>query len=167
MAQPRLEIRTEQHIAVIQQHVSVPFGHLLGPLWGELGGWLAARGLAPAGPPLIRYLTCDKPDGMDIEVGFPVAAPIQGDERVLSGIFPAGRYAVLTYTGPYDNDGLFNATAALLDWAAEKQIDWQTTLVNDVAWWRARAEFYLTDPDAEPDPAKYQTDLVFLTRLPV
>jgi hypothetical protein len=30
--------------------------------------------------------------------------------------------------------------------------------------WRGRAEHYLTDPSQEPDPAKFETDVAFLTR---
>jgi effector-binding domain-containing protein len=67
------------------------------------------------------------------------------------------------YSGPYDNDGLVKATAALLDWAQENHITWQTSMLNDVEWWRARSEFYHTDPAVEPDPEKWQTELVFLT----
>jgi effector-binding domain-containing protein len=163
ITQPRLEYRPEQHFVAIRQHVSVPFGPLLGPLWGEVGGWLGARGLTPAGPPIIRYLTCDMSKDLYIEVGFPVAAAVTGDERVFAEVFPAGRYATLVYSGPYDNDGLVKATAALLDWAQENHITWQTSMLNDVEWWRARSEFYHTDPAVEPDPEKWQTELVFLT----
>ena len=126
-------------------------------------GWLAARGITPAGPPIIRYLTCDMPKGLDIEVGFPVADVLTGDMRVLSGVSPEGRYAVMTYSGPYDNDGLVKATAALLEWAQENHITWQTSIMNGSEWWRARSEVYLTDPHMEPDPEKWQTELVFLT----
>lgn len=29
--------------------------------------------------------------------------------------------------------------------------------------WRARAEHYLTNPAEEPDPARWETDVAFLT----
>ncbi len=29
--------------------------------------------------------------------------------------------------------------------------------------WRSRAEHYLTDPSAEPDPAKWEVDIAYLT----
>jgi len=29
--------------------------------------------------------------------------------------------------------------------------------------WRGRVEHYLTDPSAEPDPAKWEVDIVYLT----
>jgi hypothetical protein len=30
--------------------------------------------------------------------------------------------------------------------------------------WRSRAEHYLTDPSREPDPAKWEVDVAYLTR---
>ena len=51
-------------------------GPSMGPLYGELFGWLGSKGIAPTGPPWSRYLTM----GTD-EVEFDVVAGICGDEE--------------------------------------------------------------------------------------
>ena len=163
ISEPRLEFRPQQHFVAIRQHVFVPFADLLPPLWGDIMSWLGEKGLEPCGPPFIRYLTVDMEKGMDVEVGFPVEGLVVGERQFISGIFPAGRYACLLYSGPYDNQGLVEATTCLLDWAAANQISWETTMIGLVEWWQMRTEVYLTDPATEPDPQKWRTELVFLT----
>ena len=157
---PRLEKRNAIPYVAIRTQVSVPFGAVLPPLWGKVFAWLATKGITPSGAPFIRYLTTDMARKLDLEVGFPVAVPVPGDHRISAGVFPAGRYAVCVYSGPYE--GLVEATAALLEWAQKNNVVWQTATVDNIEWWEARIEFYLTDPAAEPDPQKWQTELAFL-----
>jgi len=159
--EPRLESRREQPYAAIRSQVPIPFGEVLPGLWGEVAGFLTAKGQAPSGPPFIRYLTTDMSKKLDIEVGFPVSTPVQGNERVSAGLLPAGRYVVLLYTGPYDQ--LVAVTAGLLEWAKANKVAWQTEIKDGVEWWSGRVEWYPTDPAAEPDPHKWQTELAFLT----
>jgi len=126
----------------------------------ELFGWLAGRGVQPAGPPFIRYHVIDMPARLDVEFGIPVLAAAQGDDRVRSGVLPAGRYVTLRHAGPYD--GLIASNAALQDWAQDRGI---TLGSRDTALgeaWHSRVEHYLTDPSAEPDPAKWQVDVAYL-----
>ncbi len=160
IAEPKLEHRDEQRYVVIRQHVPIPFGPLLGPLWGEVSAWLDGKGVTPAGPPMIRYLTTDMDKGLDIEVGFPITTTLTGDNRVSVVAGPAGRYAVTVHSGPYDD--LVAATAELLAWAKKNGIVWQTSMIDNVEWWTGRFESYPTDPDKEPDPQKWKTELVFL-----
>ena len=122
LTKPKLEQRVEQPYAAIRKQVSIPFGPLLSPMWDEVHAWLVSRNLTPAGAPFIRYLTTDMETKLDIEVGFPVAAAVTGDGRISAGILPAGRYAVLEYTGPYEGDGVFKANVAMMEWAKEQDI---------------------------------------------
>jgi effector-binding domain-containing protein len=131
----------------------------------ELFGWLARHAIAPAGPPLIRYLVIDMAAGLQIEMGVPVATAIDdggsGDGgRITSGVLPAGRYAVLRHTGPYD--GLVASNAALQRWAGEHGITFDSRDTPEGTAWRARAEHYLTNPAAEPDPSKWEVDVAYL-----
>ena len=71
--EPKLEHRKEQPYVAVRAQVGIPFGELLGGLWGEANAFLASKGLTPSGPPFIRYLTTDMDKKLDIEVGFPVA----------------------------------------------------------------------------------------------
>ena len=137
----------------------------------ELFGWLARHAIAPAGPPFIRYLVIDMAAGLQIEMGVPVATAIDDGEtdsdadsddggRITPGVLPAGRYAVLRHTGPYD--GLVASNAALQRWAGEHGITFDSWDTPEGTAWRARAEHYLTNPAAEPDPSKWEVDVAYL-----
>jgi effector-binding domain-containing protein len=127
----------------------------------ELFGWLASQGIAPGGPPFIRYLVIDMDGDLQIELGVPVSAPVTGSDRIQAGVLPAGSYAVLRHTGPYD--GLIASNAALQAWAAGHGVRFDTSDTAQGSAWGGRVEFYLTDPSQEPDPAKWQTDVAYLT----
>jgi effector-binding domain-containing protein len=124
----------------------------------ELFGWLQASAIAPAGAPFIRYHVIDMEAELEIEFGIPVNAPVEASGRVRPGILPAGRYATLIHTGPYDQ--LVAANAALQDWAQQQGITLESS--PDARRWAGRVEHYLTDPAAEPDPAKWETEVAYL-----
>lgn len=126
----------------------------------ELFGWLAAHGTQPAGPPFIRYHVIDMPTELDVDFGVPTRAAVQGDERVRPGVLPAGRYVTLRHAGPYD--GLIASNAALQDWARDHGITFDSWDTDHGEAWRSRVEHYLTDPSAEPDPAKWEVDVAYL-----
>ena len=96
---------------------------------------------------------------LEIEAGVPVAAAVAGDDRVISGVLPAGRYATLTHVGHPSE--LVAATGALLDWAAEQGLTWDMTPGASGERWGCRLESYLTDPRQEPDMSKWVTQLAF------
>jgi effector-binding domain-containing protein len=83
--------------------------------WPEVFGWLATLGEPPAGAPFIRYLEIAADLGRyDIEVGIPVGKALAGEGRIGAGVFPAGRYAAVVHTGPFD--GLVAASHELHAW---------------------------------------------------
>jgi effector-binding domain-containing protein len=164
VSEPKVETRKEQHYAAIRTAVPIPFGKYLQPLWDEVNQWLKNKGIVLYGPAIIRYLTTDMSKKLDIDVGFAIDRALPGDEHVITDVLPAGRYACLTYTGPYKGKGVYKATVALLDWAKANHIVWNTTTKNNAEWWNGRTEFYLTDPEKETDTKKYQTELAFLVK---
>jgi effector-binding domain-containing protein len=87
---------------------------------------------------------------------------VPADERVRARSLPAGEYVTAVYTGPYE--GLRDATAELLAWAEHNGVVWEAEPTTRGEAWGARVEFYLTDPDEEPDPSKWETLLAFQTR---
>jgi len=123
----------------------------------EVFGWLGQHGVSPAGAPFIRYHTINMPSALDVEIGVPVASAVSTDGRVAESTLPAGQYAVLLYTGPYD--GLMQANKALLDWAKARglALDRQDSPNGDA--FGARYESYLIDPAGEPDPEKWETEV--------
>ncbi|GEL22079.1 DNA gyrase inhibitor [Pseudonocardia sulfidoxydans NBRC 16205] len=121
----------------------------------ELLGWLAGRGITPAGAPFLRYLTVDTDGKLLVEAGVPVAEPVEGDENVDVGVLPAGRYAGLTHRGHPDE--LVQATTELQAWADEQGLTVDRT--HDGRW-SCRLELFHTHPAEVPIDA-WVTELAF------
>jgi hypothetical protein len=73
-AVPTIVTRGEQPYMAIRAQVTMAELGGLGGRFGEVFGWLAARGLAPAGAPFCRYNIIDMARELEIDVGVPVAA---------------------------------------------------------------------------------------------
>jgi effector-binding domain-containing protein len=160
ISRPKVEERTEQpYVARRTQATMHELGTVIPQLLGEVFAWLGTQGAAPAGAPFIRYLVINMAAQLDIEVGVPVASAMSGDDRICAGVLPAGRYASLVYTGPYDGNGLVEANAALLAWGTEQGVVWDTWAAENGEGFGARLESYLTNPNEEPDPTKWETEV--------
>ncbi len=162
-SEPQIQERAEQHYAGIRTLVAVTsLAEAVDAGFPELFGSLQEHGIAPDGPPFIRYLVIDMENGLEIELGVPVASVVTGSGRIRPGVLPAGQWAVLRHIGPYD--GLMASNAALLAWAQQQGIELDSWETDRGDAWRGRVEHYLTDPSAEPDPGKLETDVAFLTK---
>jgi effector-binding domain-containing protein len=124
-----------------------------------LFGWLAERGVDPAGPPFFRYLVIDMERELDVEAGIPVAAPVDVDGEVLAGLLPAGRYATTTHVGHPDE--LIAVTGAFQDEAAAQGLTFDTAETERGTRWGCRLELLLTNPAEQPDLNKWETKLAF------
>lgn len=124
---------------------------------GEIGGWLpeafqrvgdylSTHDLGPAGMPYARFRRLDE-DRFQVEAGFPAATEVEGDGEVVPSQLPPCRAAVVTHVGPYDE--MLDAYEALVTWLAEHERE----PVGD-PW-----EVYLTDPQEQPDPAAWRTEV--------
>ena len=158
-AAPEIVTRAEQpYVAIRGQVTMAEIGPFAGRT-GEVFAWLGARGLAPAGPPFLKYNLIDMMRQLEIEAGVPVAAATDGDGEVISGVLPAGRYATITHVGHPSE--LMGVTKALRDWAAEQGLAWDMSPDGDGERWGSRLEISLTDPRQEPDMSKWVTQLAF------
>jgi effector-binding domain-containing protein len=144
MAEPQILTRPEQPYVGIRRTVTMDTIRSIADRIPVLIGWLDERGVAPAGAPFLRYWVIDMEHGLDVEAGVPVAEPSQGDGEVSSGVLPAGRYATVTHTGPYE--GLVDATAALLAWTDAQGVALEVQDSTDGAVWGCRLEIYNTNP---------------------
>ena len=142
-AQPIAGIRTTTTMDKIAE--------VMGPLFGEVHGYLQQNGQAPAGMPFAIYHEMDG-NTLDLECGMPVAAPVTGTDRIRAGELPGGTAATVTHTGPYDDLG--QTWAALTAWMKSQGLE-----AAGAPW-----EVYVTDPGAEPDPSKWRTDIFFPVR---
>ncbi len=125
------------------------------PLNGEVFDWIAARPVSPAGPPFWRYDVIDMAGALQLQVGVAITAATEGDDRVVVGALPAGSYLQTTHRGHPDT--LAQATADLLAHAAAQGLTFDVAPGPSGERWAARLEFYLTDPDEQPDLDAWQT----------
>lgn len=103
----------------------------------------AAKEVGVVGPPYCAYVCRDAV--MEIEAGVPIAEPVAVEPPLLCVQRPGGRAVTLLHEGPYAQ--LSRSWDALF-----KHLDGQEIL----ATW----EEYLTDPQAQPDQARWKTRLI-------
>lgn len=155
--EPTVIERSEQPYASIVRNVTMAqMAEVLVPTHGQVFQWLGAQGIQPAGAPIWKYNVIDMDAELEIEVGVPIDALVDGSGEVATGVLPAGRYASLRHTGHPDE--LMGATATLLDWAKQQGLTFD---VSAEGRWAARLEIYETDPDEQPDMSKWETQLAF------
>jgi effector-binding domain-containing protein len=159
---PQVTERSAQPYVAIRADVTMDQLSSLADRLGEVFGWLAERSAAAAGPPFFRYNVIDMERLLNVEAGVPLTTPIEGDEHVIAGMLPGGRYASSIHTGPYD--GLIEAVDELLAWARAEGLEWDKSSAADGEHWGCRLEIYRTNPAEEPDSAKWETELAFRLR---
>lgn len=115
-------------------------------LFKELNAWVKQHKVELAGPAFLRYHVIDMQGEMDIEVGFPVATPLPGDQRVSAGVLPGGRYASLVYS---DCSGLAG-NKALISWIIDNHIPWDKWDNEKGVVFGSRYEAWLSNPKVEP-----------------
>jgi effector-binding domain-containing protein len=125
----------------------------------EVFDWLGARGVEPAGAPFLKYNLIDMERELEVEAGVSVATAIAGDDQVIAGVLPAGRYATVTHVGHPDQ--LIDHTAALLQWATERGLEWDMSKTGHGEQWGCRLERYKTDPTEQPDMSMWEVELAF------
>lgn len=154
---PKVEDRDEQHFVGIRTQVPMKkFSKVIPQLHGEVFDWLEKQGVTPSGAPFVRFHVINMEAQMDIEMGVPVARPLQGDGQVAAGVIPAGKYASLVYTGLKNG---IKGNGALLDWGAKQGLVWDRWDDENGDAFGGRYESYLTDPAEEPDVTKWDTEV--------
>ncbi|MHA7222585.1 GyrI-like domain-containing protein [Arthrobacter sp. RHLT1-20] len=141
----------EQPTAVLRE--TVPMNALrefFGRAYGAVMGAVQQQHVQLAGPPFALYRGMPT-DVVDVEAGFPLAAPYPGGgaSGVIGGTLPAGRALEAMHIGPYDT--LPQTYGAVM---ARMQAEGLTP--GDSMW-----EYYLSDPATEPDPSTWKTLVVW------
>jgi len=147
-----IERPPQPYVAV---RASVPMNDMVPSIdraFTTLYAWLGRNGIEPAGAAFFKYNLIDMAGLMEIEFAAPVggAVEVEGDDPVVSGTLPSGRYAQVTWTGPYAP--LMDVNAVLIGWAKEKGLRWdmdETAAGNRFA---ARVEIYENNPREVADP---------------
>lgn len=155
ITEPRLEYRNAQPYVAVRTEVTMQeLSTAIQRGLEEVFAWSGKREIAPSGAPFIRYLVIDMEAQLQIELGVPVVNAVSAAGHICSGVLPAGCYASLIYTGL---DIGIQANAALLSWGAEKGLVWDSWPAGKGEGFAARLETFLTDPEEEPNQAKWET----------
>jgi effector-binding domain-containing protein len=161
LSTPQRVFREEQPYIAIRRTVQMnEIPAELPPLVGVVKSWLDEKAITPAGDMFFHYLAMDGTNNIVSEVGFPVPPGVSGDWQFINGRFRRGYYAHIRYTGDYRF--MMNAHKALEAFIIESGYKEQQSLGTPENPYGSRSEVYLTDPDDEPDPGKWVTDIYVL-----
>jgi effector-binding domain-containing protein len=154
---PKVDRRDEQPYMGIRMQVSMgEMPKVIPQSFEEVFAWLGEGGIAPVGPPFVRFHVIDMDAKIDIEMGVPVESSEEGDERVTAGTLPAGQYASLVYRGLENG---IAGNAALLKWGGEQGLMWDKWPAGNGEAFGGRYETTLTNPDEEQDTTKWETEV--------
>ena len=155
MTEPAFETCPEQ--PYVGKRVVMPMSHFearVPALMAEVAEWMDRRRMKASGPSFLRYLVIDMPDRIDVEIAYPVDEAPEVDGSVVRGRLMAGRYATLTFTGV---DNAVPANKRLIEWIDEQGHEMDSKQTDDGEAFTGRIETLLTDPEREPDQAKWIT----------
>lgn len=147
--QPTLIRTTTQPTAVVRERV--PMANLtefFGRTFGAVMTAAQAQNASLTGPPFAMYHGMPT-DTVDVEAGFPVTPNFSAAGDVVNGRLPEADALEAVHQGPYDT--LERTYALILERMSAEEMT-----PSDTMW-----EFYLSDPGKEPDPAKWQTRVVW------
>jgi len=120
-----------------------------GELFSKLIGYMQENGIQMTGPPFTKYYSWDPEGETEMEAGAPVEQVVETQGEIQYVELPAVKVATALHTGPYE------AVGPVYE-AIEKFIEKEGLRVAGAVW-----EVYLTDPNTEPDPNKYKTQVYF------
>jgi effector-binding domain-containing protein len=126
----------------------------------QIYAWLVQQKVEPSGPPFYRYKDFFSDGRITLEAGVPAIVESTGDTGLTTGVLPEGRYLSILYTGDYS--GLQPVTSFLMRWAEMRGLKFQAEETGGVSRWAGRLEWYLVDPNCQPNPAEWQTKVSIL-----
>ncbi len=121
----------------------------LGDAYHKVAAHAADCAATMVGPPFARYrmVAADHLE-FEIEAGIPIASAVAGSDEVEASSLPGGLAAVTWHIGEYAD--MEAAYTAVMDWIAD-----QGGRPSGPPW-----EVYHSDPNEEPDPARWRTEVI-------
>jgi effector-binding domain-containing protein len=145
-----VKVMGAQKALVIKADVpTAEVGPKMGEIYGFLFNYTVQNQINPVGPPFAVYLSFDPEGNTVFEAGLPVAEVVSGSGEVEYREYPATKAVSLLYTGPYEKMG--PAYEKIMQYISE----------NNLKDKGIAQEVYLTDPNEEQDPEKFQTIINF------
>lgn len=138
----------------LRRQVVMPIGKDATETMDQLVREIEAQGVQGTGAAIFKYTIVKMPE-LEMEFGFEVQLAQSTTGKLISGVLPAGRYAELTYMGPYSH--LTKVNGALIDWSRHNGLAFDMNPEADGDHFVSRVEFYPNGPQDEPDPDKLKT----------
>jgi effector-binding domain-containing protein len=166
MSEPQIELREAQQYVGIRAPVTAGIRDFADNAFPELFGWVFENGIAPAGPPFLRYHEVDRSgEPLEVEAGVPVESPpASANGRVQGGALPAGRYLTALHVGPYTSDtvtDLGDARAELVKWARDNEVAYGRETDRGLSF-PCALERFIVGPVDDPDFTNWQTEFAYL-----
>jgi AraC family transcriptional regulator len=137
---------------VIRRRIApAPVGATLGELLPRVFAHAQREGLAFTGQPFTRYVATGV-GLVTIEAGMPIATAGTSAGEIEAVELPGGSAAVAIHRGPYDR--LRDTHAAIERWLDANGLE-----AGGAPW-----EVYVTDPGHQPDPAQWETEVIYPVR---
>lgn len=147
-----IEVKEIEAVKALTIRTTTPSGEIsakLGELYPKLMSCIADNEIKMTGPPFARYHSWDPEGDTELEAGVPVDTEVECEEDIEFVELPACKVVTVLHTGPYESLGPVYE-------AIQEYIDKKGLKITGAVW-----EAYLTNPNAEPDPNKYQTQVYF------
>ncbi|WP_439601804.1 GyrI-like domain-containing protein [Devosia sp.] len=141
---PRIIDRPQTPYFALKRTVTLPFDNEIPAIMTTLRLGLETRNIAPAGPVFFKHNVIAMPR-IEMEFGVPIERLLPAEGEFVSGILPSGRYAEVTYLGPYDD--LMEVNGLLIIWARELGHVFDARPEDGGEWFANRAEIYHTNPE--------------------
>lgn len=162
ISEPVVEYQMEKpYAAIAYETVDVEWEEAAA-LIPEIIEWLGKKKLKAAGTPLYRYWysSGNGDEAFTLEVGVLVDRMAVGDERIVVSTIPGGSYLKAVHCGHPDN--LPESHEALVQWARAEGLEFDKRWEEECEIWNGRFEVFLTDPKTEPDPEKWEIEILLL-----
>lgn len=140
---PRIIDRPETPYFALKRTVTLPFDDEIPGIMTTLLSGLDRQNVVPTGPVFFKHNVIAMPL-IEMEFGVPAERLMPAEGAFVSGILPSGRYAEVTYIGPYDD--LMEVNGLLIIWAREVGHIFDARLEDNGEWFANRAEIYHTNP---------------------
>lgn len=144
-----LEQTNEMKYAGIRKTVSyIEIGREMSTMYSSISEFLVENEIKVVGIPFALYHLMNEEE-IDLECGIPITGEFEGNARIKAATLPALKCACIDFYGDYSN--LEDGHKVLQKWVEAHEFN----LVS------APMEFYLTDPNTEPDPEKWITRICY------
>ncbi len=161
--QPELVTRPAQPSVVIPVEASFSEWNRTIEAIPQIITWIEQNRIEPASPLFYRYRRIgDQTRPFVVEIGFALHEPVAVPEPLTISEMEGGTYLTCLHQG--HPDGIFDTSAQVMKWAQENGVKLDVSTEGETEIWRGRYEFFLTNPDEEPDPQKWEIKLAWLTR---